>query len=151
MPRVPQWKPRLIYPNISTSRSLAKVSALAECVFWRILSQADDQGRFPGDLESIKDVACPARKDITEENLPALLEELDVELIVRYSTGQPLHIPVVQIRTWWKWEFRQQWAYPSEYPPPPGWPDHLRYRSGGKVIEENWPPPKRRQGEQCSL
>ena len=33
-----------------------------------------------------------------------------------------------------------QWAWPSEYPAPNGWKDHLRYKKDTKtVVTENWP------------
>lgn len=136
MPRPPAWKPRLIHPSGATSKSLAKISDLAELLFWKIIPQANDQGRLSGDIGWIKATICPRRKEITEGNLPGLLDELGEELIIIYTLSSE---PVIQLTTWWEHQ-SPQWAYPSSYPPPEGWTDHLRYRKGRKVITENWPP-----------
>ncbi|GAJ15043.1 unnamed protein product, partial [marine sediment metagenome] len=42
------------------------------------------------------------------------------------------------ILDWWD-VHRPQWAWPSQYPPPEGWKDHLRYKRGAKeVVKDNW-------------
>ncbi len=44
----------------------------------------------------------------------------------------------IQILDWWDVQ-RPQWAWPSQYPPPEGWHDHLRYKKGVKeVVTLNW-------------
>lgn len=136
MPRAVGWKPRLIYPTICTSITLARISALAERLFWRLLVTVDDQGRMVGDPEIIKATACPVLKDISEEDIPGLLKDLERELIIRYSTSS---VPMLQIRQWWEYQC-PQWAYPSKSRGPEGWVDHLRYRKGNKVLTQNWPP-----------
>ncbi|GAI59899.1 unnamed protein product [marine sediment metagenome] len=99
-------------------------------------ANADDQGRLPGDPEEIKYAACPNIDHITKADIPKLLEELAKnDLIKVYNTYKT---EAIQILDWWE-VHRPQWAWPSQYPPPEGWQDHLRYKRGAKeVVKENW-------------
>lgn len=138
MARPVQWKRRNIWPSVATSGSLAKVSALAELLFLKMIPQADDQGRLCGDIEMIKILCVPRTKQITLENLPELVDELSCELIKLYSASND---QIIQLVSWWEYQPQGMlWAYPSQYPPPEGWTDHKRYRKGGEVVTENWPP-----------
>jgi len=99
-------------------------------------ANADDQGRLCGDPEEIKYAACPNIDHITKADIPKLLEELAKnDLIKVYSTSKT---DAIQILDWWD-VHRPQWAWPSQYPPPEGWRDHLRYKRGAKeVVKDNW-------------
>jgi hypothetical protein len=99
----------------------------------------DDQGRICGDPEEIKYAVCPNVDQLTKTNIPDILAELEKHsLILRYETAKG---SVIQICDWWDVHRRPQWAWPSEYPPPNGWKDHLRYKMGKKqVVTINWPP-----------
>ena len=142
MPR--QGKPRSIHPSCSTSLSLANLSPLAELLFYHMIANADDQGRLPGDLRVLKALVCPMREEITRENINTLLDEIENQgMILRYSDSNG---PVIQIRNWWKHQ-SPQWSYPSEYAPPPGWVDHLRFKKGGAVHTSSWPPAGEPSGE----
>lgn len=139
MPRQIGWKPRLIHPSSATSVSLSNLSILAELLFWHILPQADDQGRLIGNPRSLKAIACPLRDEITIQNIPSLLNELEqhpFQLLILYQSSDE---EIIQVYNWWVFQ-TMQWAYPSSYPAPAQWVDHLRYKHGGKVITENWPP-----------
>jgi len=100
-------------------------------------ANADDQGRLPGDPEEIKYACCPNIDHITKTDIPELLEELDAnQLIKLYTTPKT---KAIQILDWWD-VHRPQWAWPSQYPPPEGWQDHLRYKKSAKeVVTQNWP------------
>ena len=142
MPR--QGKPRLIHPACATSLSLANLSPLAELLFFHMIANADDQGRLPGDLRVLKALVCPMREEITRENLGTLLSEIELQnLVICYSDCEG---PVIQISKWWKYQ-TQQWAYRSQYTPPPGWTDHLRFKKGGTVHTSDWPPAGEASGE----
>jgi len=136
MPREIARKPRFIYPTIATSLSIAKLSALAELLFWRLLPQADDQGRLPGYPKQLKAIACPMRDDLTEQNIPKLLKELkDADLIIQYSASSE---SLIQIKGWWSYQSGMRRIYPSKYPPPEGWEDKVKgiqgfYLSGGQT------------------
>lgn len=124
MPREIARKPRFIYPQVATSLTLTKLSPLGELLFWRILPQADDQGRLPGDPKLIKAIACPLRKEFTEDNIPLFLSELEnAELIIRYSNSTDQYI---QIAKWWEYQSSMRRIFPSRYPPPKGWKDIIK-------------------------
>ncbi|GAI21568.1 unnamed protein product, partial [marine sediment metagenome] len=95
MPREIVKKPRMIYPQVATSLSIAGVSALAELLFWRILPQADDQGRLPGEPRQLKATVCPMREELTVDNIPELLTELEEsKLIIHYSNVSTDYIQI---------------------------------------------------------
>lgn len=135
MPRDIARKPRFLYPQIATSLSLAKISALAELLFWRILPQADDQGRLSGNPVHIKAIACPIRDEFTIENIPELIKGLQgAELIICYSASSE---PVIQIAKWWQYQSSMRRIFPSHYPPPKGWKDTIK---GVSVQSDGQPP-----------
>ncbi len=130
MPREIARKPRFIYPTIATSLSIAQVSALAELFFWRLLPQADDQGRLIGHPKQLKALSCPMREEITEKNIPELLKELEAaELIIQYSASST---PLIQIKGWWSYQSGMRRIYPSMQRPPEGWQDRVRGVSVGQ-------------------
>lgn len=130
MPREIARKPRFIYPTIATSLSIAQVSALAELLFWRILPQADDQGRLSGHPKQLKALACPMREEITEKNIPELLKELEgADLIIQYTASSE---PLIQIKTWWVYQAGMRRIYPSRQSAPKGWEDRVKGISGGQ-------------------
>ncbi len=126
-----------VYPqSYSTDRRYGRLSLKACALFPLMWVNADDQGRLPGDHEEIKYAACPNIDHITKADIPGLLEELAKnDLIVVYKTSNTV---AIQILDWWD-VHRPQWAWPSQYPPPEGWQDHLRYKEGAKiVVTKNW-------------
>jgi hypothetical protein len=102
-------------------------------------ANADDQGRLCGDPEEIKYTVCPNIDHITKQDIPVLLKELqENKLIFCYNNPKSA---AVQMLDWWE-VHRPQWAYPSQYPPPEGWKDRLRYHpTPTEIITENWVPP----------
>jgi hypothetical protein len=74
--------------------------------------------------------------DISKEDVPKLLDELQAQGFIKvYSTSRT---KAIQMLNWWSVQ-KLQCAWPSEYPPPDGWLDRLRYKKGKKqVITENW-------------
>jgi len=130
MPREIVKKPRFIYPQIATSLSIAEVSALAELLFWRILPQADDQGRLPGEPRQLKATACPLRDEMTPQKITELLSELEkADVIICYSNSTQHYI---QIKKWWDYQSAMRRIFPSHYPPPQGWQDRIKDVSGGQ-------------------
>lgn len=129
-----------IFPQFySTDRRYGRLSVKAIGLFPLMWSNADDQGRLVGDPEEIKYAVCPNIDHITKTDIPALLQELvDNDLILHYTTSKT---SAVQMLDWWVVNHKMQWAWPSEYPPPEGWQDHLRYKkSATEMATENWPP-----------
>ncbi|MBA7534681.1 hypothetical protein ES705_26930 [subsurface metagenome] len=127
---------RVFPQSYSTDRRYGRLSLKACALFPLMWANADDQGRLPGDPEEIKYACCPNIDHIAKADIPALLQELDKNNLIKvYTTSKT---QAIQILDWWD-VHRPQWAWPSQYPPPEGWQDHLRYKRGAKeVVKENW-------------
>ena len=127
---------RVFPQSYSTDRRYGRLSLKACALFPLMWANADDQGRLCGDPEEIKYATCPNIDHITKADIPELLEELTKnDLIKVYDTSKT---EAIQILDWWD-VHRPQWAWPSQYPPPEGWQDHLRYKRGAKeVVKDNW-------------
>ena len=129
---------RMVPQSRSTDPRLGRVSLKAATLYDRMWINADDQGRLSGDPDEIKYTACPNLPDISKDDIPDLLKELEGQQLIKvFSTSRHT---AVQMLDWWE-EQKLQWAYPSPYPPPPGWTDHLRFHPTPKeIITKNWPP-----------
>jgi len=101
------------------------------------MANADDQGRLSADPHHLKWEVCPNVEEITPQEIPGLLAEMCRQKLVCAYEAQG-H-PVVQLLTWWEAQASMQWAYPSDFIPPEGWDDRLRFRRFGRVITINWP------------
>lgn len=130
---------RLFPQSYSTDRRYGRLSLKAIGLFPLIWANADDQGRLCGDPEEIKYAVCPNIDHITKTDIPEVLAEIEKNGLLKvYDAGET---PAIQLLDWWD-VHRPQWAYPSQYPPPEGWKDRLRYhRTPTEVIMENWVPP----------
>ncbi len=113
--------PRAIYPDACTSRSLSGVSADAERLFWRIISQADDQGRLEGDALVLRSLCVPLLAKATTAHVERWLDELVASKLIQRYEVEALHL--VQIVTWWRWQAGMRRAYASRWPAPEGWSD----------------------------
>lgn len=127
---------RVFPQSYSTDRRYGRLSLKACALFPLMWANADDQGRLTGEVEEVKYAVCPNIDHISKADIPELLEELDKnELIKLYTTSKT---QAIQLLDWWD-VHRPQWAWPSQYPPPEGWQDHLRYKKGAKeVVTYNW-------------
>jgi hypothetical protein len=113
--------PRAIYPDACTSRSLSSLSAESERLFWRLISQADDQGRLEGDVLVLRSLCVPLLAKATTAVVERWLAELVAnKLILRYQDADAEH---VQLVTWWRWQAGMRRAYASRWPAPEGWSD----------------------------
>lgn len=113
--------PRAIYPDACTSRSLSSVSAESERLFWRLISQADDQGRLEGDVLVLRSLCVPLLAKATTALVERWLGELVAnKLILRYEIED---LELVQLVTWWRWQAGMRRAYASRWPAPEGWSD----------------------------
>jgi len=132
--------------SFSTDRRYGRLSLKAIGLFPLMWANADDQGRLCGDHEEIKYAVCPNIDHITKQDIPDLLQELqDNNLILCYDTTKSA---AIQMLDWWDANQKMQWAWPSDYQPPEGWQDHLRYKKDAKtVLVQNWPVSGERSGE----
>jgi len=127
-----------VFPQyFSTDRRYGRLSLKSCALFPLMWVNADDQGRLSGDPEEIKYAACPNIDHITKTDIPELLKELDQQGLIKvYTTSRT---KAIQMLDWWEVQ-RLQWAWPSQYPAPGGWVDHLRYKKSAKeVVTKNWP------------
>jgi len=131
---------RLFPQSYSTDRRYGRLCLKAVALFPLMWANADDQGRLPGDPDEIKYAVCPNIDHITKGDIPDLLKNLEQnDLIKHYDTPKS---PAIQLLDWWEVQ-RLQWAWPSEYPPPEGWQDRLRYKKSAKeVVTINWGSPE---------
>jgi len=129
---------RIVPQSLSTDPRLGRLSLKAALLFPLMWINSDDQGRLSGDPDEIKYATCPNIDHITKADIPELLKELEKQGFIKvYATSKTT---ATQMLDWWEVQ-RLQWAYPSQYLPPGGWIDHLRYHPTPKeIITENWPP-----------
>jgi hypothetical protein len=127
---------RMLPQSLSTDPRYGQLSLKARVLYPLIWANCDDQGRITGNSNELKYVVCPNMDDISKEDIPCLVDELETQGFVKlYSTSTR---QAVQMLDWWEVQ-KLQWAWPSDYPAPPGWMDRLRYKKGKKqVVTENW-------------
>ena len=130
---------RMVPQSLSTDPRYGRLSLKAQVLYPLMWINCDDQGRLSGDPDEIKYSACPSVREITADDIPALLQEMETRSMIKvYTTSKT---KAIQMLDWWEVQ-KLQWAYPSGYPPPEGWQDRLRYHpTPKKIITENWPPP----------
>lgn len=127
---------RILPQSLSTDPRYGRVSLKAQVLYPLMWVNADDQGRLSGDPDEIKYAACPNVDNISKLDIPELLKELGTQgLIEVYNTSKT---QATQMLDWWEVQ-RLQWAWPSQYPPPEGWKDRLRFKPTPKeIFTENW-------------
>ena len=140
---------RVFPQSYSTDRRYGRLSLKACALFPLMWANADDQGRLCGDPEEIKYAACPNIDHIAKADIPVILEELQNNKLIKVYTAPKS--PAIQLLDWWDVQ-KPQWAWPSEYPPPDGWLDRLRYKRGAReVVTINWNvSPEGQNGSQVS-
>ena len=113
-------RPRRVPPEFCTDELLESCSMLAALALYRLISQADDQGRLPGAPKYVRAICFAMRPEITERKVAAATDELvRAGFLIRYDLKGRVFL---QVDKWHdlqgKWGRR---AYPSRYPAPPGW------------------------------
>lgn len=80
---------RDIKESCRTSRTLAKVSAHAERLFWRLTTFADDFGRMPADADVVRAACFAVMLDtVREGQVSAWLDELAAVDLIRFYSGE---------------------------------------------------------------
>lgn len=67
---------RMLHANICQSKKLSEISFEAETLYYRMLTQADDDGNFTADPRVVLGLCAPLRKEWNDEKVKVLLEEL---------------------------------------------------------------------------
>lgn len=134
-------RPRRVPPEFCTDELLESCSVVAALLMYRLVSQADDQGRLPGSAKSVRATCLAMRSEITERKVAAAITELaEAGFLIRYSVDGRAFL---QVDHWT--DLQGRWgrrAYPSRYPAPPGWTgDWVNVKSevGGDALEESEP------------
>jgi hypothetical protein len=116
-------RPRRVPPEFCSDELLEACSLLATLLLYRLISQADDQGRLPGHPKYVKAICFGMRPEITERKVAAALDDLvRAGFVLRYDLRNRVFL---QIDRWFDLQGRwgQRRTYPSRYPAPPGWTD----------------------------
>ncbi len=129
-------KGRMLPSSLSRSAAYSKLPLEAKIIYPLLVANADDQGRLTADPVGFKLSVCPSVDEVSTADIPGILHALEEQgFVTAYKDdgGQA----ALQIRSWWV-DQSLSWAYPSEYCPPAGWDDRLRFRQMGLVITINW-------------
>lgn len=105
---------RILKESICTSDTLDSLSWFEEVLFYRLVVNCDDYGRFDGRTSVIKNRLFPLKDNITNQCIEAAIRKLaSVELVTLYVfEGKPyLHLP-----SWGKHQSVR--AKKSKYPAP---------------------------------
>ena len=124
---------RIVYPELSDSRRVARLSITGALLWTWLLPHADDQGRLAGDAAALRDRLVPHFAEITAEDVETALQAMEREhLVLRYVVHRQ-HL--IQISDWWKWQARLKYKRPSYHQAPDGWRDRITVRipQGGYV------------------
>ena len=126
----------LLY-ELGASESFAQLCLRGKVLWPMLLAASDDQGRGLAEDKTVKWKVCPNVVEITVEDVPGLLAEMEnEEMVCLYhdDRGRLLY----QIIRWWEYQC-MQWAQPSKYAPPEGWTDRVRVsRRDTGYATENW-------------
>jgi hypothetical protein len=84
--RPPGPRIRSIKPEMPQDERIAKLSIPAELLFVRLISMADDEGRFRAAVNGIIGFAFPDREDVTQAKVRRWLREIEAqELVLLYA------------------------------------------------------------------
>jgi hypothetical protein len=113
-------RPRRVPPEFCTDELLEECSLLAALTLYRIISQADDQGRLPGSPKYVRALCFGMRPKVSEAAVAKAIGELvAARFLIRYeSRGRML----LQVDRWL--DLQGKWgrhSYASRHPAPAGW------------------------------
>lgn len=106
---------RIFKDSICTSNEVDELSWFEEVLFYRLIVNCDDFGRFDGRFAIVKGKLFPLKKSLTEATIEKALDRLaTVGLVIPYLCDGK---PYLQLVTWDKHQQRR--AKSSKYPPMP--------------------------------
>lgn len=104
---------RNIKRSICTSADIDKLTWFAEVLFYRLIVNCDECGRFDGRESVIKGTLFPLKRNLTLKNInDAVLQLESAGLIQRYTVGGE---PFLYLPTWSRY---QRVRYEGKYPAP---------------------------------
>ena len=118
---------RILKESICTSDTIQKLTWFEEVLFYRLIVNCDDFGRFDGRPAVIKGRLFPLKSSVTEKNIDEALGKLaTVGLVLRYLCDGK---PYLQLPTWEQHQVVR--AQKSRYP---AFDDTCEQRQGRHVI-----------------
>jgi hypothetical protein len=105
-----------------------------------LLASSDTQGRGVTEADAVKWRVCPNVPEISVDDVPALLQELQDQGMIHLYECDAGRI-AYQVVHWWDYQ-ALHWARPSLFSPPEGWHDRIRYHSSDGIVQENWNGPR---------
>ena len=104
---------RILKESICRSDEINKLSWMEESLYYRLIVNCDDFGRFDGRIPIIKNTLFPLKEDITTKSVESAIYKLvTVGLVVLYEFEDKLYL---QLPTWDKHQTVR--AKKSKYPP----------------------------------
>ena len=89
---------RIIKESICLSDTIDQLSWFEEVVFYRLIVNCDDYGRFDGRIPAIKNLLFPLKTNITEKTVADAINKLStVGLVMPYLWDGK---PILQLATW---------------------------------------------------
>lgn len=105
---------RIIKESICTSDTIDQLSWFEEVLFYRLIVNCDDYGRFDGRIPIIKNRLFPLKEKVTAKSVADAINKLStVGLVMPYECDGK---PILQLVTWDK--HQQIRAKKSKYPAP---------------------------------
>src|SRR5579859_747068 len=95
----------------------------AQLLFERMIVQADDQGRLPGEPSVLKGLCMPLIPEATTIRVKKWRDQLAKEELIHRYGNEPRTF--VQLNGWWEHQGNMRRAYPSRFPAPPSWEDRV--------------------------
>ena len=119
---------RILYPEVSDSHRLARLTLTGALLWDYLIAHANDQGRLKeGVVGALRMRLMPLRRDVEDADIETALAGMVRErLILRYSGD--FQGPLIQITDWWKYNGRMVFKHPSPLLAPDGWRDKVTAR-----------------------
>jgi hypothetical protein len=125
----------MIHDSIWESEGFATMTYRQRLLWIGLITTADDQGRGRAHPGLVRAAVFPfdvVSQEEIEEDLRAIA---DAEMALLYEVDGKAYYQVIH---WWEYQ-SPSWASPSDYPPPEGWHDRLRYHEKGRhIVTQNW-------------
>lgn len=122
----------MIRGEINASRSLARVSMLADLTFRALLVSVDDFGRCEADPLMLKAALFPRRPDVTPDLARSWVDELAIEGCIRLYVVSG--VEYVQLVSWETHRAKGKRAERSKFPDPPEESSEIRGDSRGESV-----------------
>lgn len=114
---------RILKESICTSENLDTLTAFQETMFYRLLVNCDDYGRFDGRTKILKSRLFPLKDDVRDKQIEDALHALtSAELVTLYYVDGK---PFVQMKTWTKHQPKAR-SDKSKYPDIPADAEQVR-------------------------